>query len=241
MVVRKPTPAGAFIPVSTLSRPHPDPASLSPHPHQIVTRESSSIAEDTPSSPAYFVPAPNDLVEVPQPCNVISETRCPSVGEQNATEKAFPVITHEGKTTQSLEEVQTGNSDIQRPGLSSSEKATPRSSLDSGRSRDFWEEDLPGSKYVNNDTIQSQQPPRLDIPATSTSEPTVAPTPPVMQASDPPTFAKRSNNPFRRENAYMGPSKSPGYRPDDFKFDQDAHDAHPPGKTFMQPLPINSS
>jgi hypothetical protein len=232
MVVRKPTPAGAFIPVSISSRPHPDPAMLSHHPHQSVPQESSSIEHTIPRSPAYAATTPNDPVEKPQPYGAISEFGCPSVREQNANAKPFLATAQEDKTINSLEELYTGNGESQRPGLSSSEKATPRSSIDSGRSRDFWEEDLPGSKHFKNDTSQSQQPLQLEIAATTTSEQTVAPSPPIMQASEPPASAKRSNNPFRRENAYRGPKTSLEYRSDDFVFYQNAHEVQSPGETF---------
>lgn len=232
MVVRKPTPAGAFIPVSISSRPHPDPAMLSHHPHQSVPQESSSIEHTIPRSPAYAATTPNDPVEKPQPYGAISEFGCPSVREQNANAKPFLATAQEDKTINSLEELYTGNGESQRPGLSSSEKATPRSSIDSGRSRDFWEEELPGSKHVKNDTSQPQQAPRLVIATTTRSDPTVVPLPPVLQASEAPAFAKRSNNPFRRENAYMEAKTSAANRSDDFGFYENAHEAQSPGETF---------
>jgi len=232
MVVRKPTPAGAFIPVSISSRPHPDPATLSQHPHQVVTQESSSIAHAIPRSPPNLASNTNNPVEVPQPCNAISESGCASVREQNANKKPFLATAREGKAFNSLDELQTENAESQRPGLSSSGKATPRSSIDSGRSRDFWEEDLPGSKHVKNDTSQSQQPPRPETAATRTSEPTVTPSLPVMQASEPLASAKRSNNPFRQENTHGEPKTTTEYRSDDFGFYQNAHEAQFPGKTL---------
>jgi hypothetical protein len=234
MVVRKPTPAGAFIPVSISSRLHPDPVTLSHHPDQVVTHESLSNAHSIPRSPAYVAPAPapNNIVEVPQPRTAMSDLGPPSVGEQNANTKPTTATTREGNAINSFEEMQSENAESQRLGLSNSEKATPRSSVDSGRSRDFWEEELPGSKHVKNDTSQTQQAPRLVIATTTRSDPTVVPLPPVLQASKAPAFAKRSNNPFRRENAYMEAKTSAANRSDDFGFYKNAHEAQSPGETF---------
>jgi hypothetical protein len=145
--------------------------------------------------------------EVPQFNFVLDSIGRSHLAKEESLEEPLPAILQAGVASPSAEELHTELQEIERPGLSTSEKATPRSSLDSGRSRDFWEEGLKASGEASDDPIHLQQSPRLDSAYTRLREQNAGPILPNESTSDKPDLPRsfiRSNNPFRRKASKNG-------------------------------------
>ena len=229
MVVRKPTPAGVFISESTSSRlsPTSEPASLTSSSYENVTRPSKSTSNSYSNSYHHSRSSPSLEGEEPAfravnpPCN--GGPSAPKGG----TDETLPVRLQAGGTTRSVQNMHAELPDILRAGLSGSGKATPRSSMDSERSREFWEED------VQDNTGRSQQFPRVDKPAISTSQPISASLTPSIPGPNLSKLPQRSNNPFRRGDSSSSFKKNSVSSSNASMFDIDNHKATTLGKKSL--------
>jgi hypothetical protein len=207
MVIRKPTPTGAFIPESSSSWVPDNGAS--------VTSSSSEGPALMPIATQHSFPDTcQDLRggtetrnKVPQFNVILDNNEGSQLVKEESPDEPLPVILQAGGASRSTEELHTEFQEIERPGLSTSEKATPRSSLDSGRSRDFWEEDLNASGETSDGPTHLPQFPRLDSASTRLREQNTGPILPNESTSDKPDIPRsfiRSNNPFRRKTSDNG-------------------------------------
>ncbi|ERF69254.1 hypothetical protein EPUS_09071 [Endocarpon pusillum Z07020] len=225
MVVRKSTPAGAFTSESTSSHlsPASEPASLTSSSYETVTRPSNSTSNSYSSS--YHHPRPNPILEGEEPASGavnFDYNGGPSAPKGGTDETPLPVRLQAGGTTRSLQNMHTGLPDTLRACLSGSGKATPRSSMDSERSRDFWEED------VHDNTGRSQHLSNVDKAALSTPEPISASLSPSIPGPNIPKLPHRSNNPFRQGNSSTSFTKNSVSSSNAFMFDIDDHKATTP-------------
>ncbi len=220
MVVRKPTPAGAFRPSSSSHSLPRDPSFTLPS-NEIPTRVPNAPQHPAPDPYRTSKPRQNPHNEVPRSFSDVSgNTERPYIDEEDQAEKALPAILQTCGTNRSLEELEAELPDSRGRVLTASEKATPRSSLESARSRDFWEDDLQPSGHVNNCLKRS---------AAQSTAPSTTQNPLV------PVFY--STNPFRRNNSSNGSVASPGHSLDGNGDGQGkGREVNPPGMRFLQTL-----
>jgi hypothetical protein len=215
MVVRKPTPAGASIPVSSSSCLAPHLTSLPTPSNDIFTRVPTTTQGPFPDLDQHSKSSPKPPDDLPQHFHIVSgTTECLPAEETAPAEKPLPFLREANRGTWGVEDLHTELSEISKPALGVSERATPRSSQESERSRDFWEEGLQGSGQARNVSKQSHQPPRLDTPLMSTPGPATCFAPPDSPASSCPELAQtphsiRSKNPFRRGVLDSGYKRNP--------------------------------
>lgn len=226
MVVRKSTPAGE----STSSRlsPASEPASLTSSSYETVSRPSNATLNSYSSS--YNHPRSNPILVGEEPASGAGDSDYnggPSAPKGVTDETPLPVRLQAGGTTRSLQNMHTELPDTLRAGLSGSGKATPRSSMDSERSRDFWEED------AHDNTGRSQHLFKVDKAALSTSEPISASLSPSIPGPNMPKLPQRSNNPFRRGDSSTSFKKNSASASNAFMFDIDNHQATTPGKKSL--------
>ncbi len=89
------------------------------------------------SGPNHQLPdAPRDYTDATQP-NPWAETR----GEESTTKRALPTVLRPGNAPKSTEEARTDKELPDIPNWGQTDAVTPRSSSESERSRDFWEDD----------------------------------------------------------------------------------------------------
>ena len=147
-----------------------------------------------------------------------------------ATTNSLPAMRQANATTRSIEQLETELPDLLRPGVSGNETATPRSSPDSGRSTEWWEEDLSGSIHASNYRRDLENPP-VENAAVSPSE---SPNTPTSDLFKP---ASHLSNPFRRKVSNNGFKDGSENISDGYKLDQGttgkSREAYIPGKTFL--------
>lgn len=231
MVVRKPKLEGAFISESTSPRlsPASEPASLTSSSYEIVTRPSKSTANSFSNSHHHPRFTPSIVGEEPASHAVNSGFNGGLSAREGGTDGVpLPLILQTSETTWNVEKMHTEFPDMQRPGLSGSRKATRRSTMDSERSRDFWEED------VHDSTGRSQQFPTVDKPAVFISKPLSASLPPSSPGSNLPKLPQRSNNPFRRGDSSNSVTHNSASSSNASMFDNDNCRAAKPGNKILQ-------
>ena len=231
MVVRKPKPAHAFISEFTSSdlSPASEPSSLALPSNESVTPPLKSTSNSFSSSHHYPRSSTSLVGEEPASHAVNpGDNGGPSARERGTDETPFSVTLQAGGTARSVQKMHTQLPDILRPGLSGSGKATPRSSMDSERSRDFWEED------VQCNTGRAQRFPGADKPPVSTSESISASLPPSIPGPNLPTLLRRSNNPFRRGDSIDSFTKTLPSSSHAFEFEVDNRKATTPGKQILR-------
>ncbi len=233
MVVRKPKPADAFISEFTSSRlsPASEAASLTSPPYDVVAPPSKSTSNSFSNSHHHPRSSTSLAGEEPASPAVNSGYNGGLPAREGVTDETiFPAALQAGGTTRSVQKMHTQLPDILRPGLSGSGKATPRSSMDSESSRDFWDEDIHGN------TGRSQPLPGVDKPPPFTSEPTSASLPPSIPGPNLPKLLPRSNNPFRRGDSNDSFPKNSASPSNALMFDVDNGKATTPGKQILRSL-----
>jgi hypothetical protein len=209
MVIRKPTPTGAFIAGSSSSWVPDDGASVTSSSNEVPALMPIATQHSFPDTCQDLRRRTETRNEIPQLNNVLDSNERSQLVKEESPEETLPVILQAGGASRSTEELHTEFQESERPGLSTSGKATPRSSLDSGRSRDFWEEDLNASGETSDGPTHLQQFPRLDSASTRLRQQNAGPILPNESTSDKPDIPRsfiRSNNPFRRkisDNGFM--------------------------------------
>jgi hypothetical protein len=213
MVVRKPASANTSGPVSTSSSTHPNTVWADPPSNESSNQIGDAIRDASAGATSPSTQArPYPRSPVQQSSNVVSQQAelRPYISEKDPAERPLPVGSQLDRTATSFEELRIELSDSPRPGLSASEKITPRSSIDSGSSREFWD-DIQGDGHASDEIPSSQPSSRPERTPSSMSEPIVAST---AQRAAVPHLPKVSNlhttNPFRRKvpsNTY--PSSAP--------------------------------
>lgn len=230
MVVRKPTPAGAFVPASSLSRPSPHVSSPPSTSNESPTLPLNATPSSLSDPYRHLRPSPNTRDEVPQPFNRSpGDARHPHVDLEVPAGKPLSLQFHASGASRSEEGFRAEVSNNMRPGLSASGEATPRSSLDSKRSKEFWEDDSQGNGNASNGTKQLQQSLRPDNAPAWAGDSRAASIPPIAPASDLPVLPRspdiiRSNNPFRRKISNNGHPTNPAHLSDGVISTQDPNE-----------------
>jgi hypothetical protein len=237
MVVRKPSPADSFIPISSSPRLPHDPSTPTSRTDRILAMTLPQSTQDPSSAPyKQSNSSPGTRNELPNPFYIGPSDGRPTTEEEASTAESLPSTLRAGEAPQRGDQLYPELPGILKPGSSASGKATPRSSLDSGGSRDFWEEVL-SKEGASNNTAQLQQSPRLDHTSLSVSEPITAPQTLQTSASQlsegKSTDILRSNNPFRRANSNNEHTPEPKHSLyGDLSPRSNRYEANPDCKTF---------
>lgn len=155
----------------------------------------------------------------------------------------LPMTLQAEEASESVEELATNLPTILRPGLKAYEEATPRSSLGSERSREFWEEDSQGDGVAGASIGQLEKSSRREESSLPALGPVQHFIPKNTQNSDSSLLKKQSQpttsrNPFRRGNSGSGLIRNSGDPSDSNIFSQSpmnqSVDNSDPGKIILE-------